>query len=438
MSGPGIEPSGRSRGLIPESVEERRQRLHAHEHTEREAGPAHQTPAMSGHARVNTLGPEMTITIYKQGGFSQDRARDSNPTAKTEKKERKQARGRGRREEAGPGGDGDEEHEGAGALEANLHHCLLPEHLQPTRQPPTASRQHCASHATHGAPELIASGPRTASGSEGERDLGELRVGEGEGPETEVGGGVGDAPEHVLDGVDHLRTRPPHAPSAPTPRAAHTRTSHTCAVGSCRQVAGGGCALTWCTISSPKSNSCARAASPRQHRVLHNATREQVRAQRLRLLCEHAHRTTDREHVMEDAVPRHGHGGPRRSGSTPRYVSAAPAYLPPAYSRDKTDSGGTQAARQTKTHRLTRRERAGSEGSSQQRCRRRRPWWASLPLHRAHSMSACKTPTTAQPRSRSLQTPTLYAEPCPGRLSSTYPRSLLTPQHSHVHQQSLT
>mmetsp|Transcript_46690 Transcript_46690/g.109871 ORF Transcript_46690/g.109871 Transcript_46690/m.109871 type:complete len:967 (-) Transcript_46690:258-3158(-) len=85
--------------MKPESVEERRQRLHAHEHTEREAGP---------------------------------------------------------------GGDGDEEHEGAGALEANLHHCLLPEHL------------------------------------------GELRVGEGEGPETEVGGGVGDAPEHVLDGVDHL------------------------------------------------------------------------------------------------------------------------------------------------------------------------------------------------------------------------------------------
>ena len=35
-------------------------------------------------------------------------------------------------------------------------------------------------------------------------DLGELGMGEGEGPETEVGGGVGDGAEDELDGLDEL------------------------------------------------------------------------------------------------------------------------------------------------------------------------------------------------------------------------------------------
>lgn len=39
---------------------------------------------------------------------------------------------------------------------------------------------------------------------EGEEDLGELGMGEGQGPETEVGSGVGDAAEDELDGLDEL------------------------------------------------------------------------------------------------------------------------------------------------------------------------------------------------------------------------------------------
>lgn len=37
-----------------------------------------------------------------------------------------------------------------------------------------------------------------------EEDLGQLGVGEGQCPQTEIGGGVGDGAEHELDGLDEL------------------------------------------------------------------------------------------------------------------------------------------------------------------------------------------------------------------------------------------
>mmetsp|Transcript_57679 Transcript_57679/g.114512 ORF Transcript_57679/g.114512 Transcript_57679/m.114512 type:complete len:229 (-) Transcript_57679:686-1372(-) len=62
-----------------------------------------------------------------------------------------------------------------------------------------------------GEPEHNALGPVTEAhldANVGEdhilEELGKLRVGEREGPETQVGGGVGDGAQHELDGVNHL------------------------------------------------------------------------------------------------------------------------------------------------------------------------------------------------------------------------------------------
>mmetsp|Transcript_32118 Transcript_32118/g.102304 ORF Transcript_32118/g.102304 Transcript_32118/m.102304 type:complete len:245 (-) Transcript_32118:2134-2868(-) len=63
---------------------------------------------------------------------------------------------------ASPCPDADEDHHGVGRLQADLNHRLLPE------------------------------------------DLRELSVSQGKSPQTQVGGGVGDAAQHVLDGVNHL------------------------------------------------------------------------------------------------------------------------------------------------------------------------------------------------------------------------------------------